>query len=96
MTLRPAAFKARALSVTAIVGDGLMRLRCSASNAIETLQSMPLPARRPVVMRAGESSKWLIGEEIRLVQSLQAINFPVSGTSEKPRLASLPGVNGHD
>src|SRR5688572_8226666 len=34
MTSRPAAFSARALSVTAIVGDGLMRLSCSARKAI--------------------------------------------------------------
>src|SRR6187551_1912697 len=34
MTLRPAALSARALSVTAIVGDGLMRLRWSARKAI--------------------------------------------------------------
>jgi hypothetical protein len=34
MTLRPAAFSARALSVTAMVGDGLMRLRWSARKAI--------------------------------------------------------------
>src|SRR3569833_1397633 len=34
MTLRPAAFNWRALSVTAMVGDGLMRLRWSARKAI--------------------------------------------------------------
>src|SRR3569832_2793662 len=34
MTVRPAAFNWRALSVTAMVGDGLMRLRWSARKAI--------------------------------------------------------------
>src|SRR5882672_3216274 len=34
ITLRPAAFNARALSVTAMVAEGLMRLRLSARKAI--------------------------------------------------------------
>ncbi len=34
ITSRPAAFSARALSVTAMVADGLMRLRDSASRAM--------------------------------------------------------------
>ena len=34
ITSRPACFSARALSVTAMVGDGLMRLRVSDRNAI--------------------------------------------------------------
>jgi hypothetical protein len=37
ITLRPASLSARALSVTAMVADGLMRLSWSARKAIETL-----------------------------------------------------------
>ena len=39
MTLRPAAFNARALSVTAMVADGLTRLSWSARKAIEGSES---------------------------------------------------------
>ena len=38
MTLRPAALSARALSVTAMVADGLTRLSWSARKAIESLR----------------------------------------------------------
>src|SRR5512135_1994804 len=47
MTLRPASLSARALSVTAMVADGLMRLSWSARKAIETLQSVPQGAQHP-------------------------------------------------
>src|SRR3569833_1950701 len=63
MTLRPAAFRARALSVTAMVGDGLMRLRLSARKAIEFLRKIgpgaaPEPCfGGPLVVRAGRRSK---------------------------------------
>jgi hypothetical protein len=39
MTLRPAALSARALSVTAMVADGLTRLSWSARKAIESSES---------------------------------------------------------
>ena len=47
MTSRPAAFSARALSVTAIVGDGLMRLSCSARKAIDVSFSVACVEGRP-------------------------------------------------
>ena len=45
MTLRPAALSARALSVTAMVADGLMRAIRSARKAIANLQSTRIEAR---------------------------------------------------
>src|SRR6185312_13088950 len=73
ITLRPANLSARALSVTAMVADGLTRLSWSARKAIKILQFYRTSCGTPVVMRAAESSKQLIGEEIRLVQSTQVI-----------------------
>src|SRR3974390_2065402 len=81
MPLRPAALSARAFSVTAIVGDGLMRLRWSASNSIEGLHCAAAGGAL-FVMRVHESSKGRFVEEIRLIQSLAAINPP---RRRKPR-----------
>src|SRR5215510_7383394 len=79
ITLRPASLSARALSVTAMVADGLMRFSWSARKAIEILLCRSA-AYIPVVMRTAESSKGRFGEEIRSIRSVLPIILPGRGT----------------
>src|SRR5262245_1461561 len=79
ITLRPASLSARALSVTAMVADGLMRWSWSARKAIEILLCRSA-AYIPVVMRTAESSKGRFVKEIRSIRSVLPIILARQGT----------------
>src|SRR5262249_7211777 len=83
MTLRPASLSARALSVTAMVADGFMRLSWSATKAIENHRLVPRFCDAHVVMRESESGKARFGHEIRPFQSVPRIN-PDSASPSPP------------
>ena len=53
ITSRPAALSARALSVTAMVADGLMRLRYSARRAMTNLR-LPVPGASFLMAQAAD------------------------------------------
>src|SRR5215475_11234887 len=76
MMSRPAALSARALSVTAMVGEGLMRLSASARKAIENLRS---PRFRGASVVLGQT---LSGKTQKVMHPSTAVMNPHGGKSD--------------
>ena len=82
ITSRPAALSARALSVTAMVADGWMRLRYCASMAMDVSRHRPLSSGATLLEAQPESGKRTAADQ----SHVSALSFQQSVADPHPTL----------